>query len=253
MGAGAAYTDPSGLQTADGSTLTDNGTGQGLTSLAATGSKSGKMFVFWGRWALGQEKGGPGGKGVCRTHKRGWIYTGSFKLPTSYPCYGYFYQQGDHYGPAKGCPITPTGGHCGPHFDKYAIDWQLHPGDKVFAQGPGTVKFAGPNGGYGYEVVVKYWYSGIGAWYGHLKKGSLRVRTGASVTASTVLALSDSTGHVTGKFGGHVHVGWGKPANFSANGGLPGPPRPRSSRRRSTPTAPTRALGCTRRCTRTNS
>lgn len=124
---------------------------------------------------------------------------------------------------------------CGPLLDKDAIDWQLAIGNKIYGQGPGSVTFAGCNGsgpgckggvGYGNEVVVKYRYSGIGAWYGHLSK--IDVHVGEPITSSTELGLSGDTGHsigdnlqIHGPYAGHVHEGWGKPPNFDAGGGLP--------------------------------
>jgi hypothetical protein len=49
IGAGGAYTDPTGLQNAQGSDLSDPSTGQDLAPLSSTaGSSSKPMYAFWG-------------------------------------------------------------------------------------------------------------------------------------------------------------------------------------------------------------
>ena len=229
MGAGAAYTGPSGLQTADGSTLTDNGTGQGLTSLAATGSRSGHVTVFWNDKAHGNgsAQASHKGWGACKTKGPGWIYTGSTNIG-NVPCSGYFYGEGDHCGPLGGF-----------EWDCKAVDWQLVQGQPVLAQAPGKVVFSGwwdcskgwygkcgHGKTYGQAIVVRYQAPTFTAWYGHLSK--LRVHRG-HVAQGQVLGFSGLTGNTRGlgnayhgAYADHVHVGWGKGVQLVHTGRLKG-------------------------------
>ncbi|HZT97506.1 MAG TPA: M23 family metallopeptidase, partial [Chloroflexota bacterium] len=214
MGAGAAYTDPSGLQTADGSTLTDNGTGQGLTSLAATGSKSGHMRVFWDKKAVGT---GSKTKG-CKTKGRGWIYTPTATPNGPLPCGGNWYGQSDHTG-----------------WNHFAIDWEAQSGDTVHSQYSGTVSFSGwwdcsahncgHKWGFGQAVVVEY-NNGVTAWYGHMSHLRFHIGGGshhrsAHVGAGETLGKSGKTGETYGTNGAsegpyadHVHLGFGSPVKL---------------------------------------
>jgi Peptidase family M23 len=165
IGAGASYTDPTALQ-GDGSVLADPTGAQRLSSLAASGNRNGHMFVFRGPKALGY-CGAP----------RGSVYTGESKLKNAHgvrvpkACKGNFYKEGDHK-----------------NLELDAIDLQMYPGNKIFAQYAGTVGFVGENDGEGLYVVVNY-ANGITAWYAHMTKAT--VHSGQPVRgAVTQLGLS---------------------------------------------------------------
>ena len=91
---------------------------------------------------------------------------------------------------------------------------------KVLYAGPSRQKKAnGEPDGFGYYVVLLHkingeWYTSL---YGHMVKGSLKVKTGQKITAGTVLGKMGTTGMSTG-----IHLHWelrkGKVHTWDANG-----------------------------------
>ncbi|GAA4820236.1 M23 family metallopeptidase [Streptomyces ziwulingensis] len=79
------------------------------------------------------------------------------------------------------------------------IDFHAASGTSVHAVGAGTVVEAGWGGAYGNQVVVKM-HDGTYTQYGHLS--SIGVSVGQSVTPGQQIAVSGSTGNVTGP---HLH------------------------------------------------
>ena len=188
-----------------------------------------KMCVFWGPNAVPNERGSPTSKGTCNTGSRGWIYTGSGNVAggRAAPCYGFFYRQGDHWGPVKNCPLGPPPPgvyRCGGYYDKFAIDWQIAPRNRIYAQADGTVTYAGIAGNAGWGIAILY-HNGIGAIYLHLSHNTIspKVRAGRPVVRGQPLAVSGESGATTGKYAGQVHVAWMSPAGFGVNlnGGWP--------------------------------
>jgi murein DD-endopeptidase MepM/ murein hydrolase activator NlpD len=86
-------------------------------------------------------------------------------------------------------------------------DWRLHTGEDlgaaqgtpVYAVFPGTVVAAGPNAGYGNQIVVQH-AGGVASAYNHLS--AILVPTGARVTAGQVIGRVGSTGLSTAP---HLH------------------------------------------------
>jgi murein DD-endopeptidase MepM/ murein hydrolase activator NlpD len=86
-------------------------------------------------------------------------------------------------------------------------DWRLHTGEDLgAAQGtpvydvfPGTVVAAGPNDGYGNQIVVQH-VGGVASAYNHLS--AILVPVGARVTAGLVIGRVGSTGLSTAP---HLH------------------------------------------------
>lgn len=91
---------------------------------------------------------------------------------------------------------------------------------KVLYAGPSKIKKKnGEPDGFGYYVVLLHkingeWYTSL---YGHMVKGSLKVKTGQKIEAGTVLGKMGTTGMSTG-----VHLHWelrkGKKHIWDANG-----------------------------------
>lgn len=78
-------------------------------------------------------------------------------------------------------------------------DFAVPTGTPVVASGDGIVVFAGWSGPYGNAVHVLH-ASGIETWYGHLSQ--IRILSGSTVSAGTLLGLSGATGNTTGP---HLH------------------------------------------------
>ena len=79
------------------------------------------------------------------------------------------------------------------------IDMGAWPGTKVRTTAAGTVRFAGPKGGYGRLIVIDHG-CGIETAYGHLK--SINVKKGQIVSYRDVIGAVGSAGRSTGP---HVH------------------------------------------------
>jgi|GEM_PF-571763 len=71
----------------------------------------------------------------------------------------------------------------------------------ITATGPGTVKFAGHRGGFGYVIDIDHGH-GFVSRYGHLRRGSFAVKKGDKVAIGDRLAYMGSTGRSTGR---HLH------------------------------------------------
>ncbi len=99
----------------------------------------------------------------------------------------------------------PPLGNC-PHFHK-GIDIAAPMYTPIYAAGPGTVVFAGPNP---YDPYPKAWIviiahsTNLQSWYGHVDNAAKppRVRAGAHVEAGDVIAYVGMTGRTTGP---HLH------------------------------------------------
>ncbi len=79
------------------------------------------------------------------------------------------------------------------------LDFVAEPGTPVRATAPGTVVFAGSNGGYGEMVEIRH-ADGVSTRYGHLSK--ILVARGTQVEAGAKIGLVGSTGRSTGP---HLH------------------------------------------------
>jgi murein DD-endopeptidase MepM/ murein hydrolase activator NlpD len=95
----------------------------------------------------------------------------------------------------------------------------FHDGKVIFA-GPSSKKNAdGSVGGFGFHVMVQHKIDGkfYVSVYAHMRKGSLKVKTGQKIEAGTVLGIMDATGMVTGK---HLHweICIGKKYVWTGNG-----------------------------------
>jgi murein DD-endopeptidase MepM/ murein hydrolase activator NlpD len=96
-------------------------------------------------------------------------------------------------------------------------DLRLAYGQEVRAAAPGSVAFAGDQGGYGNTLVVRH-ADGLETRYAHLS--SLDVRVGDEVAAGQVIARSGNSGRTTGP---HLHFEVrhnGRPVNPEAIEGL---------------------------------
>jgi len=91
---------------------------------------------------------------------------------------------------------------------------------KVIFAGPSTRKKAdGTVGGFGYHVQVRYNINGtwVVGTYAHMRKDSLQVKVGDTVTHNTILGRQGTSGDSTGE---HLHfeITLGKTYKWSANG-----------------------------------
>lgn len=76
-------------------------------------------------------------------------------------------------------------------------------GEKIFAIADGTVTKAGWYGGYGLMIIIEHGKQPkIETRYGHLLRGSLKVKVGDKVTAGQTIGLMGNTGVSTGT---HLH------------------------------------------------
>jgi murein DD-endopeptidase MepM/ murein hydrolase activator NlpD len=100
-------------------------------------------------------------------------------------------------------PTSPFGWRMHP----IVHDWRLHTGEDlgaalgtpVYAVFPGKVVAAGPNDGYGNQIVVQH-VGGVASAYNHLS--AILVPAGARVTAGQLIGRVGSTGMSTGA---HLH------------------------------------------------
>ena len=105
-------------------------------------------------------------------------------------------------------------------------DFAAPPGTPVLAAGGGTIKQAGPNGGYGNYVLIGH-DSRVDTAYAHLARFAPGIRPGTRVRQGQVIGFVGSTGLSTGPHLHYeLHVG-GKPVNPIAHratvrGGLAG-------------------------------
>jgi murein DD-endopeptidase MepM/ murein hydrolase activator NlpD len=96
------------------------------------------------------------------------------------------------------CPVTsPFGRRWGRMHE--GIDFGCPFGHPVRAAGPGTVAYAGWEGGYGNLVVIDHG-GGITTAYGHNSR--LAVKVGETVDRGEIISYVGSTGHSTGP---HIH------------------------------------------------
>ena len=99
------------------------------------------------------------------------------------------------------------------------IDIALPEGTPVRTMAPGTVRFAGPMPGYGLMVSIDHG-GDVTTLYGHL--ADIQVSLGDRVSSRQVIALSGSTGDVSGP---HLHFEirrWGRSEDpVPLLGGLP--------------------------------
>ncbi|PKK89920.1 MAG: hypothetical protein CVV64_12270 [Candidatus Wallbacteria bacterium HGW-Wallbacteria-1] len=92
------------------------------------------------------------------------------------------------------------------------IDFAVAGGTPILAMGPGKVIHAGWVNGYGYTVKVLH-DNGLVTLYGHLKKGSLKVKVGQKVQSQQSMGAVNNSGASAGN---HLHFEVhknGKPIN----------------------------------------
>lgn len=106
--------------------------------------------------------------------------------------------------PVNGAPVSSS---FGPRLDPFlgrmamhtGMDFKAVTGTKIVAPGPGTVVFAGRNGGYGKSVEILH-PSGVTTRFAHMSR--ISVSKGQKVAASDVLGRVGTTGRSTGP---HLH------------------------------------------------
>jgi murein DD-endopeptidase MepM/ murein hydrolase activator NlpD len=91
-------------------------------------------------------------------------------------------------------------GYCSTSFH-YGVDLASGCGSAIYAAYSGTVRYAGPNGGYGNYIKIDHG-GGIGTGYGHIQNGGILVRNGQWVNSGQLIALEGNTGN---SFGCHCH------------------------------------------------
>nr|WP_241246036.1 M23 family metallopeptidase [Microbacterium sp. 4R-513] len=101
------------------------------------------------------------------------------------------------YGPRS---VQCGNGYCSTGFH-YGVDLASGCGSAIYAANSGTVRYAGPNGGYGNYIKLDHG-GGVGTGYGHIQNGGILVRSGQWVNSGQVIAYEGNTGN---SFGCHVH------------------------------------------------
>ena len=107
------------------------------------------------------------------------------------------------YCPKEGFGPRPDAGKPGGIGMHNGIDLSCNAGDPIYAVADGTVKIAGPNGGYGNNVRIDHG-GGIDSSYGHMLWGSIPpgVVKGATVKRGQIIGYVGNTGR---SFGAHLH------------------------------------------------
>jgi len=106
--------------------------------------------------------------------------------------------------------ITPDGNYLnhaqwriddglGPHS---GIDLNAPGGEPIYNCAPGTVRFAGSSGSWGYHVKIEH-ADGTYTGYAHMRPGSVAVSQGQVLNSTTKIGLVGSSGSATGE---HLHL-----------------------------------------------
>ncbi|MDP4202921.1 MAG: M23 family metallopeptidase [Bacteroidota bacterium] len=78
-------------------------------------------------------------------------------------------------------------------------------GTPIRAAAKGTVKYAGPASGYGYEIIIDHG-NGYTTVYGHMRKNTVKVKAGDPILNGQILAGVSNNGTSRGQNGGyHLH------------------------------------------------